>query len=163
MSYRCNCRREYHVAQYPLMANALVGGMIGIAGLAGFLLHILYNGFLGLPLVDSLVLSFLAPVPEEPDRGPDGAGLGQLIPQAGAKLLLHSVVFASGLFILLKKEPADGGEELTGAVYTKRPLLLLVSLVTATACSPLIDSLTLFSSLSMIFCISVLRQSPGTA
>lgn len=142
------------------LANALVGGMIGIAGVAGFLLPILYDGFLGLPLADSLALSFLAfltsgslgawryhrsgrldialawPLCLGSLAGAlMGVGLGRLIPQTGTKLLLYGVVLVSGLSVLLKKEPADGGEALAGAVYTRRPLMLLVGLATATVCS----------------------------
>ena len=41
-------------------ANMAVGGCIGICGIAGFLLPMLYTGVLGFDVTYSLALSFLA-------------------------------------------------------------------------------------------------------
>ena len=41
-------------------ANLIVGGCIGLCGIAGFLLPIIYVGFMGMPLTQALTLSFLA-------------------------------------------------------------------------------------------------------
>ena len=43
-----------------VIANVLIGGMIGMTGIAGFLLPMLYSGFLGMPSVQGLALSFFA-------------------------------------------------------------------------------------------------------
>ena len=43
-----------------IVANLLIGGMIGLTGIAGFLLPILYTGFLGMPTAQALALSFFA-------------------------------------------------------------------------------------------------------
>ena len=40
-----------------IIANLLVGGMIGLTGIAGFLLPMLYSGFLGMPAAQGLALS----------------------------------------------------------------------------------------------------------
>lgn len=142
------------------LANIFVGGMIGIAGVAGFLLPILYNGFLGLPLSDSLALSFLAflasgslgawryhrsgrlnialaqPLCLGSLAGAlAGVALSQLIPKNGARLLLYGVVLVSGLSVLLKKESAAGVRERPEAAYTRKSLMLLVGLTTAAVCS----------------------------
>lgn len=43
-----------------IIANLLIGGMIGLTGIAGFLLPMLYSGFMGMPAVQALALSFFA-------------------------------------------------------------------------------------------------------
>ena len=40
--------------------NLIVGVCIGLTGIAGFLLPMFYTGFLGMPAVESLALSFAA-------------------------------------------------------------------------------------------------------
>lgn len=40
-----------------IIANLLIGGMIGLTGIAGFLLPMLYSGFMGMPAVQALALS----------------------------------------------------------------------------------------------------------
>lgn len=42
------------------VANLIVGGLIGLTGVAGFLLPMLYAGYLGMNIFESLVLSFFA-------------------------------------------------------------------------------------------------------
>lgn len=42
------------------VANLIVGGLIGLTGVAGFLLPMLYAGYLGMNVSESLVLSFFA-------------------------------------------------------------------------------------------------------
>ena len=42
------------------VANFIVGGLIGLTGVAGFLLPMLYAGYLGMNIFESLVLSFFA-------------------------------------------------------------------------------------------------------
>ena len=43
-----------------ILANLLVGGMIGLTGIAGFLLPMLYSGFMGMPAAQGMALSFFA-------------------------------------------------------------------------------------------------------
>lgn len=43
-----------------ILANLLIGGMIGLTGIAGFLLPMLYTGFLGMPAAQGMALSFFA-------------------------------------------------------------------------------------------------------
>ena len=43
-----------------ILLNLLVGGCIGLTGIAGFLLPMFYTGFLGMPSSESLALSFVA-------------------------------------------------------------------------------------------------------
>ena len=43
-----------------VIANILIGGMIGLTGIAGFLLPMLYSGFLGMSTMQGLALSFFA-------------------------------------------------------------------------------------------------------
>ena len=43
-----------------IVGNYLIGGMIGLTGIAGFLLPMLYSGFLGMSSAQGLALSFFA-------------------------------------------------------------------------------------------------------
>ena len=43
-----------------IVGNFLIGGMIGLTGIAGFLLPMLYSGFLGMSSAQGLALSFFA-------------------------------------------------------------------------------------------------------
>lgn len=42
-----------------IAANIIIGGMIGLTGIAGFLLPMLYSGFMGMPAAQGMALSFL--------------------------------------------------------------------------------------------------------
>lgn len=50
--------KEMTVYIIIIIANLLVGGMIGLTGIAGFLLPMLYSGFLGMPAAQGMALSF---------------------------------------------------------------------------------------------------------
>lgn len=119
-----------------LIGNFIVGGLIGICGIAGFLLPMMYTGLLGFPVGQSLALSFLAFFVSGAigsynfhkrgnldvrfslilgigsfAGGLLGVKLNALITPVQAKFLLYLVVFLSGLSILLRKEaPADAKE-----------------------------------------------------
>ncbi len=43
-----------------IIANVMIGGMIGLTGIAGFLLPMLYSGFMGMPAAQGMALSFFA-------------------------------------------------------------------------------------------------------
>lgn len=119
----------------PIIAamNLIVGALVGISGIAGFLLPIVFTGYLGMDLSLSLALSFISFL----TSGIIGSyryhkqgqmdikfgilvGLGSIagavlgvklnfmIPLTTAKLFLYLVVLASGLSILLKKDKKEG-------------------------------------------------------
>lgn len=143
-----------------LIANLIVGVLIGISGIAGFLLPITFSGFLGMPVSDALALSFLSflvsgvlgtwayakagnlnwklglPLCLGSLAGAlVGVRLNLVIPADVAKLLLYAVVLASGLSVLLKKEAAPGAEK-PPSPWLKNPLfVVLLGLVTAAVCS----------------------------
>lgn len=143
-----------------ILSNLIVGALIGIAGIAGFLLPIVFSGFLGLPVTDALALSFLsfltsgllgawsyhrsgrldwklaAPLCLGSLVGAlVGVRLNLLIPVQVAKLLLYVVVLLSGLSVLLKKERAAGQATSPTTALQKPVVLLLLGLSTAAICS----------------------------
>lgn len=120
------------------LGNFIVGGFIGICGIAGFLLPMMYAGLLGFPVSQSLALSFLAFFVSGAIGsynyhkrgnldvrfsiiisvgsffgGLLGVKLNALITPVQAKLLLYLVVLLSGISILCRKDkPAgDSGAE----------------------------------------------------
>ncbi|GIO22175.1 sulfite exporter TauE/SafE family protein [Oceanobacillus sp. J11TS1] len=145
------------------IANLIIGILVGLSGVSGFLLPIIYVGFLGLPVHDSLALSFLAfmvagvigaysywklkymdlklalylSIGSLP-----GAFLGVqinvLISETMAKLLLYLFVLLAGLSILFKKNK-DQPEIEAGANQSfilNRPVLtMLLGLLTAAICA----------------------------
>lgn len=142
------------------IANLIIGILVGMSGVSGFLLPIIYVGFLGLPVHDSLALSFLAflvagiigaysywklkymdlklalylSIGSLP-----GAFLGVqinvLISETLAKLLLYLFVLFAGLSIILKKE-ADNEAESSKSVILNKPIwIMLLGLLTAAICA----------------------------
>lgn len=110
-----------------IIANLLIGAMIGLTGIAGFLLPILYSGFMGMPAVQALALSFFAflisgilgSVNYHRARNLNvrlavmisigsligaviGVRLNLLIDEAIVKRILYTVVLLSGISILLR-------------------------------------------------------------
>lgn len=139
-------------------ASLAVGLLIGIAGIAGFLLPIIFTGFLQMPLPDALALSFVAFLTSgilgawsyrkqgELDMRtalPLCAGslvgalagvlLAGVIPVPAAKLLLYAVVLASGISILMKKERP--GETQAVRQPPSAAVLLVIGLTTGAVCS----------------------------
>nr|WP_294463924.1 sulfite exporter TauE/SafE family protein [uncultured Sellimonas sp.] len=115
-----------------VIANVLIGGMIGMTGIAGFLLPMLYSGFLGMPSVQGLALSFFAflisgvlgaynyyrakhldlKLAVWISAGSfvgaiGGVRLNLLIEEDMVKKILYLVVLLSGISILLRKESED--------------------------------------------------------
>ena len=144
------------------LGNLIVGGLIGICGIAGFLLPMMYAGLLKLPVIDSLTLSFLAFLVSgvigsynyhkkgNLDIGFSirigigsflgallGVKLNLLIPQETVKLLLYLVVLLSGISILLKKEKKETKEREAAkdGLLGKPVFVLLLGMATATICS----------------------------
>lgn len=116
--------------------NLLVGACVGLTGIAGFLLPMFYSGFLGMPAVESLALSFAAflvsgifgSINYHKSGNLDlrtaailsagsflgaigGVKINLLIPEETMKVILYVVVLASGVSILLRKEKAGKGAE----------------------------------------------------
>lgn len=139
------------------IANGLVGALIGISGIAGFLLPITLNGFLGMNMADALALSFasfltsgiLGAWAYHKKGNLDlwlsiplcigslagallGVRLNLVLPVATAKTLLYAVVLLSGISVLLKKDKAsedDKGNKISA------PVLVILGVVTAAICA----------------------------
>ena len=119
-----------------VIANILIGGMIGMTGIAGFLLPMLYSGFLGMSTMQGLALSFFAFLisgvlgaynyyrAKNLDLklavwisigsfigAIGGVRLNLLIEEGMVKKILYLVVLLSGLSILLRKEPGEEKEK----------------------------------------------------
>lgn len=145
-------------------ANALIGGCIGICGIAGFLLPMLYTGALGYSVDQALAYSFLAflvsgcigsaqyhkqgnlDVSMSVKLGTGsavgavaGVFLQSMIGQNTAKTLLYLVVLFSGLSILyrMQKEKKAGGTEKKNARNLTEHLffLLFLGVTTGAVCS----------------------------
>lgn len=119
-----------------ILANLLVGGMIGLTGIAGFLLPMLYSGFMGMPAAQGMALSFFAFLISGvlgswnyyKAKNLDvrlgllisagslagaamGVWLNLMIDESVVKKILYLVVLASGISILLRKDKERGREE----------------------------------------------------
>ena len=119
-----------------IIANILIGGMIGLTGIAGFLLPILYSGFMGMPTAQALALSFFAFLISgvlgswnyHKAGNLDlrlaalisigsligaviGVRLNLLIDEAVVKRILYAVVLLSGISILLRKDQKEDGSK----------------------------------------------------
>ena len=119
-------------------ANGVIGGLIGICGIAGFLLPMLYTGALGYSVDQALAYSFLAflvsgcigawqyrregnlDIPLSVKLGAGsaigavaGVALQSMIEKETAKAILYVVVLFSGISILLRmwKEKKSAGQE----------------------------------------------------
>lgn len=145
-----------------IIANLLVGGMIGICGIAGFLLPVLYTGLLEMPVPVALSASFLAFLVS----GSIGSinyykkgnldirislilGIGSLlggllgvklhsfITAGQAKTLLYLVVLLSGLSILLRRDKTTASPEDTSSnrLFANPIILISLGFITGTVCS----------------------------
>lgn len=119
-----------------IILNLLVGGCIGLTGIAGFLLPMFYTGFLGMASVNALALSFaaflisgiLGSVNYYKSGNLDmkvagilsagsfigalvGVKINLLIPEETMKIILYLVVLLSGISILLRKDKEGTTEE----------------------------------------------------
>lgn len=124
------------MAEYLIIiaANVMIGGMIGLTGIAGFLLPMLYSGFMGMPASQGMALSFFAFLISGilgarnyyKSNNLDlrlasiisvgsilGAVLGVrmnlLIDESIVKRILYLVVLISGISILLRKDKEKEG------------------------------------------------------
>ena len=142
-----------------LCSNLIIGVLLGMSGISGFLLPLIYVGFLALPVHDSLALSFLSFAVSGligaysywKSKNMDlklalflsigslpGAFLGVqinvLISDFLARLLLYIFVLLAGLSILLRKNNENTN-------ITRSPLLnhsvivMLLGFITAVICA----------------------------
>nr|WP_289706906.1 sulfite exporter TauE/SafE family protein [Enterocloster clostridioformis] len=143
-----------------MAANLVVGAFVGLTGVAGFLLPIVYTGPLGRGVTEGLALSFAAfivsgalgsvnynkagnldiPFGIRLSLGSlAGAVLGVIlnliIPESTVKVILYVVVLLSGISILLRK---DKRQEEGGRAYVISDHLaatLILGFVTGAVCS----------------------------
>lgn len=141
-----------------ILLNLLVGGCIGLTGIAGFLLPMFYTGFLGMPSAEALALSFaafmisgiLGSVNYHKSGNLDlktagilsmgsfigalaGVKINLLIPEDTMKIILYLVVLISGISILLRKDKAEE----PGKEKQERNLVfyLILGIVTGAICA----------------------------
>ena len=125
-----------------MAANLVVGAFVGLTGVAGFLLPIVYTGPLGMGVTEGLALSFaafivsgaLGSVNYNKAGNLDipfgirlslgslagavlGVKLNLIIPESTVKVILYVVVLLSGISILLRK---DKSQEEGGRAYVSQ-------------------------------------------
>ena len=143
-----------------LISNIIIGVLLGMTGISGFLLPLIYAGFLGMPVHDSLALSFLSFAVSGiigaysywKSKNMDvklalflsigslpGAFLGVLInvfiSEFLAKLLLYIFVLLAGLSILFKKSQDSSMIKKESGLLGNRYMLISLGVVTAAVCS----------------------------
>lgn len=144
-----------------LLGNFIVGGLIGICGVAGFLLPMMYTGLLGLPVSQALTLSFLAffvsgaigSVNYHKQGNLDvrfslilgvgsflggllGVRLNALVTPFQAKVLLYLVVLLSGFSILLREKKAVAASCGKRSKWLDSPVFIIgFGFVTGAICS----------------------------
>ncbi|OLS34484.1 sulfite exporter TauE/SafE family protein [Bacillus sp. MRMR6] len=146
-----------------LFSNLFVGVLLGISSIGGFLLPLIFVGFLELPLRDSLALSFfsfavagligayyywksgnmdvklamylsIGSIP----GALIGVKLNVLIPDHTAKLLLYLFVLISGVSLFLKSKKGNqnvSAESQKSKLLESKASILLIGLISATICS----------------------------
>lgn len=143
------------------LGNFVVGGLIGICGIAGFLLPMMYAGLLGFPVGQSLALSFLAFFVSGAIGsynfhrqgnldirfslilgagsfigGMLGVKLNALVTPVQAKFLLYLVVLLSGCSILLRKDKTAGdGTPQKSRLLSSPAFVVSFGFVTGAICS----------------------------
>ena len=143
-----------------MAANLVVGAFVGLTGVAGFLLPIVYTGPLGMGVTEGLALSFaafivsgaLGSVNYNKAGNLDipfgirlslgslagavlGVKLNLIIPESTVKVILYVVVLLSGISILLRK---DKSQEESGRAYVISDHLaatLILGFITGAVCS----------------------------
>lgn len=142
-------------------ANLIVGACIGMTGVAGFLLPILYAGYMDMSVTESLALSFFAflvsgvigSVNYKKAGNLDltfgvrlgigsfagaviGVILNAFIPEQTVKILLYLVVLLSGISILLRKNRVSEGQIEQKILFGgSRTAVLLLGFVTGAVCA----------------------------
>lgn len=143
-------------------ANVIIGAFIGMTGIAGFLLPLLYAGYMNMSVTESLALSFftflisgiIGSVNYKKAGNLDmkfgirlsigsfagailGVFLNSLIPDQIVKVMLYLVVLLSGISILLRKNKQDdfGKEENSELFGGSKAAVFVLGLVTAAVCA----------------------------
>ncbi len=141
-------------------ANLAVGALVGLCGVAGFLLPMFYTASLGMSVSEGLALSFAAfvlsgtlgsinykkagnldvPFGLKLSAGSLagailGVKLNLIIPEEQVKILLYLVVLLSGISILLRKDKPEQGEQKRFSIERNIPLTLALGFVTGAICS----------------------------
>lgn len=146
-----------------LLSNLFVGVLLGISSIGGFLLPLIFVGFLDLPLRDSLALSFLSfavagligayyywksgnmdvklamylSIGSIPGAL-IGVKLNVLIPDHTAKLLLYLFIFVSGVALFLKSKKGNRNESSKAQkskLLENKASILMIGLISAAICS----------------------------
>ena len=142
-----------------ICSNLIIGVLLGMSGISGFLLPLIYVGFLDMPVHDSLALSFLSFAVSGiigafsywQSKNMDvklaillslgslpGAFLGVqinvLIPDIIAKLLLYLFVLLAGLSILLKKNN-ETTKQNRSMILNNSLIVILLGFITAIICA----------------------------
>ena len=144
------------------LSNLIIGILLGISGISGFLLPLIYVGFLHLPLRDSLALSFSAfavagvigsysywkfknmntrlalflSIGSLPGAY-CGVLLNVLIPDNTAKLILYGFILFSGISILFNKSGHNDAQEEPHStkLLDNTLLVILIGFIVAVICS----------------------------
>lgn len=152
-----------YLSSIVLCSNLIIGILLGLTGISGFLLPLIYVGFLHLPLRDSLALSFLSFAVSGmigaysywKSKNMDtrlalflnigslpGAFLGvQLnvwIPDNIVKLLLYAFILLAGLSTLFKKNQNNHESNISvnrSSLLENRIMVVLIGVITAAICS----------------------------
>lgn len=141
-------------------ANLVVGALVGLCGVAGFLLPMFYTASLGLSISEGLALSFsafivsgvLGALNYQKAGNLDvkfglklsigsligavaGVKLNLLIPEDKVQMLLYLVVLLSGISILLRKDKERTSDSNRFSIEEKLLLTLALGFVTGVICS----------------------------
>ncbi|MDU4883933.1 sulfite exporter TauE/SafE family protein [uncultured Clostridium sp.] len=140
------------------LANIIVGTLVGISGIAGFLLPIIFVGYLKLNLSTALSLSFVSFLTSgiigsyRYNKSGNlnlhfgiivsigsfvaailGVKLNSMIPLETAKLFLYLVVLLSGLSILIRKNKENNNSE--SKLLNNKLFIVLFGVITGAICS----------------------------
>lgn len=146
-----------------LLSNLIIGILLGMTGISGFLLPLIYVGFLNLPLTDSLALSFLSFAVSGiigaysywKSKNMDmnlamflnigslpgaflGVQLNVLIPDTAVKLILYLFILGSGISIVLKdrkKNSSDNESSEKSKLLSDKKIIVLIGFATASICA----------------------------
>lgn len=142
-----------------LAANLIVGAFVGLTGVAGFLLPIVYTGPLNMGVTEGLALSFaafivsgiLGSINYKKAGNLDipfgirlsigslagailGVRLNLIIPEQTVKILLYIVVLLSGISILLRRDKGDG-EKKSYVISEHTGMTLVLGFLTGAICA----------------------------
>lgn len=140
------------------LSNIIVGTLVGISGIAGFLLPIVFVGYLKLNLSTSLALSFVSFLTSGIIGSYRynkignlnlsfgiivsigsfigsilGVKLNSMIPLETAKLFLYLVVLCSGLSILIRKNKENNNVE--SKLLNNKLFIIFFGIITGAICS----------------------------